>query len=193
MNERALKGKEAEFTRRLERELSTNLSEYYVTRGESLIYKFYIDAQGQLQPENMQQPKRGQLAFQTDLMIKKKLKVVTLEGIPLVVIEVKFGSFSTHDVLTYSAKATRHKEIYPYMRYGLVVGERRKIDRKFFTHNSGFDFALAIDKTDDLSEVTETVKQQAQAAERMLTVFQGREVKKYVTNIELTLNPSRPS
>lgn len=202
MSERVLKGKEAEFTRRLEKELGTNLCEYYVTRGESLIYKFYVDAEGQLQPkkfvdaqgqlepEKFKTPKRGQLAFQTDLMIKRKLRVVyPLTGIPLVVIEVKFGSFTTHDILTYSAKATRHKEIYPYLRYGLVVGEARKIDKRFFTHNSGFDFALAIEKTENLSEVTEIVKQQLQAAEQMLKVFQGKEVKRYITNIELRLNP----
>ena len=31
--------------------------------------------------------------------------------------EFKQG-LSTHDVLTYSAKATRHKQVYPYLRYG---------------------------------------------------------------------------
>jgi hypothetical protein len=39
-------------------------------------------------------------------MIKKSLSVASLEGIPLVVIEVKFGLFTPHDILTYSAKAT---------------------------------------------------------------------------------------
>jgi hypothetical protein len=101
---------------------------------------------------------------------------------------LKFGHFTTHDILTYSAKTTRHKEIYPYLRYGLVVGGVKKIDRWFFTHNSGFDFAVAIEKPESLSEVTEIIKQQLQAAELMLKVFQGNEVKRYVTKIELTLN-----
>jgi len=42
--------------------------------------------------------------------------------LPFVVIETKYGSFSTHDVLIYSTKALKHKEIYPYIRYGFVVG-----------------------------------------------------------------------
>jgi len=206
MSEKILRGKEAEFTLRLEKELSTNLSEYYVTRGESLIYKFYVDSEGQLQPkkfvdalvqgqlepEKFKTPKRGQLAFQTDLMIKRKLRLMfPLTGIPLVVIEVKFGSFTTHDILTYSAKAMRHKEIYPYLRYGLIVGEARKIDNRFFTHNTGFDFAVAIEKSESLSEVTDIIKRQCQAAERMLMVLQKRiAVKRYITNNELTPNSS---
>jgi len=180
------KTKEKQFTALMKAELEKNLADYFVTSGESLIYKFFIDAEGQLQPKNFQEPKRGQLAFQTDLMIKKKLKIVTLEGIPLVVIEVKFGRFTTHDILTYSAKAMRHKEIYPYLRYGLVVGEVKKIQHRFFTHNSGFDFAIAVEKLENMSEVTEIIKQQLQAAELMLTVFKGKEVKRYVTNIELS-------
>lgn len=99
---------------------------------------------------------------------------------------MKFGGFSTHDVLTYSAKATKHKEIYPYLRYGLVIGKKEKIDRKFFTHNSGFDFAVAIENPDNLSEVTDIAKQQLQDSERLLGVFQGKQVKRYVTNVELT-------
>ena len=119
-------------------------------------------------------------------MIKKKLSLVTLTGIPLVVIEVKFGRPTTHGILTYSAKATKHKEIYPYLRYGLVIGEVKKIAKRFFTHNSGFDFAVAVEKPESLSAVTEIIEQQLQASERLLSVFQGKQVKRYATNIELT-------
>lgn len=105
---------------------------------------------------------------------------------PLVVIETKFGGFSTHDVLTYSTKAIKHKEVYPYIRYGLVVGGRNKIDRKFFTHNSGFDFAVALgNMEDDLKELVEIIEKQLEAAELMLGVLKNKEVRKYVTNIEL--------
>ena len=50
---------------------------------------------------------------------------------------------STHDVLTYSAKATRHKQVYPYLRYGFVIGKAKVLPGRFFTHNSGMDFAVA--------------------------------------------------
>jgi hypothetical protein len=66
---------EKQLTGLMKAELQKNLPSYFVTSGESLIYKFFVDAQGQVQPKTVQEPKRGQLAFQTDLMIKKKLSV----------------------------------------------------------------------------------------------------------------------
>ena len=53
-------------------------------------------------------------------MIKKVNAQNNKKSIPLVVMKIKFGRFKTHDVLTYSAKALKHKEIYPCLRYGLV-------------------------------------------------------------------------
>jgi hypothetical protein len=171
---------EAEFIGHMKKELETNFPEYHVTSGECLVYRFLMDAQGQVQPKTPLEPKRGQLAFQTDLMIKK-----TNPEIPLVVVEVKFGRFTTHDVLTYSAKATKHKEIYPYLRYGLVVGGVKKIQHRFFTHNSGFDFAVAIEKRENLPEIIKVIKQQLRAAELLLSVLQGKEVKGYTSPVEL--------
>jgi len=71
-----------------------------------------IDENLNFVPVSPQAPKRGILAFQTDLLIAKN-------SIPLAVIETKYGGFSTHDVLVYSVKAQKHKETYPYLRYGL--------------------------------------------------------------------------
>jgi len=50
---------------------------------------------------------------------------------------------STHDILTYSAKARKHKQVYPYLRYGLVASRERFVAGKFFTHNEALDFYLA--------------------------------------------------
>jgi hypothetical protein len=46
-------------------------------------------------------------------------------------------------VLTYSTKARRHKQVYPYLRYGLVVGNIEEIPWRFFAHNEGLDFCVA--------------------------------------------------
>ena len=63
-------------------------------------------------------------------------------ALPRVVIEFKTG-LTTHDILTYSTKARRHKQIYPYLRYGLLASRERCITGKFFTHNEALDFCLA--------------------------------------------------
>jgi len=51
--------------------------------------------------------------------------------VPLVVIELKATSFSSHDVVLYSAKAAKHKSIYPYLRYGFVVVGLEALGRRF--------------------------------------------------------------
>ena len=69
-------------------------------------------------------------------------------------LEFKPG-LTTHDVLIYSTKARKHKQIYPYLRYGLVIGNEEKVPGKFFTHNEGLDFCVAAAsfKTNRLHEV----------------------------------------
>jgi len=169
---------EKQFRKRLHGFLETELPDYVVTIGSNLLYKLIIDANGELQPSSFSKPKRGNLAFQTDILISNN-------DVPLVVIETKFGGFTTHDVLTYSLKAIKHKEVYPYLRYGLVVGGKSKINKRFFIHNSGFDFAIAIDEGDDLSELLTIIRKQIEAAELMSDVLRDREVRKYVTSIEV--------
>jgi hypothetical protein len=63
--------------------------------------------------------------------------------IPRVVLEFK-ARITTHDVLTYSAKARKHKQVYPYLRYGLVVSDEAVVPGRVFTHNEALDFCAAI-------------------------------------------------
>jgi len=136
---------ETEFKRKLKEKLEKRLqNDYTLKENENLIYKIIVDKNFGYKPIDPKNPKRGDFAFQADLVIVKRES-----NLPLVVIETKYGGFSTHDVLTYSTKALKHKEIYPYIRYGLVVVEKDKIDNKFFIHNVGFDFAVAIEKIDE--------------------------------------------
>lgn len=104
-----------------------------------LLYQITVDNRLSISV-NPRDPKRGQSAFQTDLCIFEEVE----EGItiPRVVVEFK-PDFSTHDILIYSAKARKHKHVYPYLRYGLVMGDLSTIPGRFFTHNEGLDFAVA--------------------------------------------------
>jgi len=158
---------ETQFTEILEKFLKKELKGYGVKRNENLIYKVIVDENMQFNPKNPKKPKRGNLSFQTDLMIKKN-------DLPLVVIETKFGGFSTHDVLTYSTKALKHKEVYPYLRYGFVVGGVKIIQNRFFTHNVGFDFALAINNISNLKSLIHIVKQQIKNSEKLLEILKEK-------------------
>ena len=154
--------------RRLIKELP---SRYAVGENENLLYKLMIDGDGEFKPKDPKEPKRGQLAFQTDLLIKKG-------GLPLVVIETKIEGFTPHDVLTYSAKALKHKEVYPYLRYGLVVGDAEIIQNKFFVHNVGFDFALAIENTINLQTFISLAREQIRSSETLLKILRDKNTTK---------------
>jgi len=64
-------------------------------------------------------------------------------SLPKVVFEFK-SNITTHDVITYSNKARRHKQIYPYLRYSLISYNLSTISKRFFIHNEGLDFYLTI-------------------------------------------------
>lgn len=40
-------------------------------------------------------------------------------------------------------KARKHKQVYPYLRYGIIIAERKTIPGRFFTHNDSLDFCVA--------------------------------------------------
>jgi hypothetical protein len=53
-------------------------------------------------------------------------------------------NISTHDVLTYNAKATKHKQVYPYLRYGIVASGTTAVPGRLFTHNESLDFCATV-------------------------------------------------
>lgn len=175
---------EKEFGNVLASALRKGLSGCEVSTKESLIYRVIIDEKGKFFPKSAEKPVRGQLAFETDLLVKKG-------GLPLVVCELKHkkrGGFSTHDILTYSTKAKRHKEIYPYLRYGFIAGNTRKLSNKFFTHNTAFDFALAIENfnKEGEAEFVCLIKEQVSYGEELLNILQNKHTARlYKTSLEI--------
>ncbi|MBW7974498.1 hypothetical protein [Bradyrhizobium sp. BR 10289] len=155
---------EADIAVRISEALATRLSNFTVETGKSLLYKIEVNAQGKLSHTAEASPARGQYAFQTDILI-------SLQAAPLVVIELKVGSFSSHDVILYSAKAARHKSIYPYLRYGFAVMTPSGLGRRFVTHNEAFDFAIAAPDLETIvADLAPTVKRQAAYAERLIAL-----------------------
>ena len=111
-----------------------------IERHKSLLYRVTVNNRLKMTVDP-HDPKRGYSAFQTDLCVFETVGSKSVK-IPRVVMEFK-QRLSTHDVLTYSAKAICHKQVYPYLRYGFVIGTAEFLPGRFFTHNSGMDFAVA--------------------------------------------------
>lgn len=155
--------------------------DYQVHQGASLLYRIEIDSSGRTSNDGQDAPRRGQYAFQTDIL-------VTRAKTPLVVVELKAGSFSSHDVITYSWKAQRHKQVYPYLRYGFAVIGVEALGRRFLTHNEGFDFAAAIpDNAGIAIQLVPIVQRQIRSAERIIELTRHSRIKlrRYEQNVEI--------
>ena len=66
--------------------------------------------------------------FNVDLFIGERTKDNHI--IPRIVIEAKYKDINTHDPITYSHKAELHKNLYPGLRYGLMVGNYLETHKK---------------------------------------------------------------
>lgn len=139
---------------------------FHIKRGASLLYEVTVDNMLTVKVEP-KRPVRGDSAFQTDLCIfEKKSEEVS---IPRVVLEFK-TRITTHDILTYSAKARKHKQVYPYLRYGLIASDMAAVPRRFFVHNESLDFCAAISthRIGDLPQFFEILSQSEVEASRKL-------------------------
>ncbi len=78
--------------------------------------------------------------YETDIMISEILSEE--EWIPRVIIECKLNSVTTHDAITYSKKASTHKNVHPYLRYGILMGHRKHypLPGRLIRHGANFDF-----------------------------------------------------
>ena len=87
--------------------------------------------------------KHDKISYETDLLVVENIASDTWK--PRVVIETKFAKVSTHDAITYSEKAFTHKRVHPYLRYGILLGNRKHypLPGRLFRHGLYFDFMLS--------------------------------------------------
>ena len=80
--------------------------------------------------------------FETDMVVYEK---VDEKIIPRVIVESKVGSVTTHDAITYSHKAMYHKNVIPFVRYGIMLGARETypLPGRLFRHGTNFDFLFS--------------------------------------------------
>jgi hypothetical protein len=84
-------------------------------------------------------PEMHQAEYQTDILLYDTTKGG--DWVPRVVIECKQG-IHTHDALIYSTKATTHKQVHPYLRYGLLICYETALPGRVIRHGAFFDFMM---------------------------------------------------
>lgn len=78
--------------------------------------------------------------YETDILIADAIDEELWT--PRIIIEGKCGRISTHDAITYSHKAFTHRQVHPYLRYGILLGNRGvyPLPGRLFRHGTEFDF-----------------------------------------------------
>lgn len=159
--------------------------QYEVRRSAPLLYQINIDNKLEIQVD-VKKLVRGKSSFETDLCVFEKKSAEV--SIPRVVLEFK-TKITTHDVLTYSAKALKHKRIYPYLRYGMVASQELSIPGRLFTHNEALDFFVAVKDmkeeifTNFFTELLKAEIKTSQDLERI--VYDKKQVRLFRTEVVL--------
>lgn len=116
------------------------------------------------------------MAYETDLLITENIEDET--WIPRVIVEAKFGgSITTHDAITYSHKAFTHRQVHPYLRYGILIGERKHypLPGRLFRHGTQFDFMLSwVGSTaseKEMSDFVDVITKEVQASKIMQEII----------------------
>jgi hypothetical protein len=91
------------------------------------------------------EPETEAIEFATDFIV---LEDTDGNWKPRVVVEAKVGSVTTHDAITYSHKAANHKSVFPYLRYGIMLGSRGHypLPGRLYRHGTQFDFMISFKK-----------------------------------------------
>jgi len=123
-------------------------------------------------------PITASYGYQTDLLIAEQL-AGSKDWVPRVVVEFKLGKVSTHDALTYSAKAATHKNVHPYLRYGIVVGRYDDaVPRRMLRHGLQFDFMLTLASekltSQDRNRLVRLLRNEVEASRTLSMLLSGK-------------------
>jgi len=80
---------------------------------------------------------------------------------------------TTHDAITYSRKAEMHKNVIPFLRYGIMLGNRKTypLPGRLYRHGDQFDFMFSFVGTEpeehEWSAFVETVQREVRYSETL--------------------------
>lgn len=127
----------------------------------------------------------SETSFETDMVVYEKLNN---KIIPRVIVEAKVGTVSTHDAITYSHKAMYHKNVIPFVRYGIMLGARETypLPGRLFRHGTNFDFLFSfvdyLPSDKEINAFVEMIKKEitySRQFEEILSNSRSRNRKRY--------------
>jgi hypothetical protein len=169
----------SELKARLEPELarfSTDDETIRVSTEKYLYYAREMMAYGPMAPNPENNQYRVDLLIYGDCVYGK---------IPRVAIECKLETINPHDGIAYNEKARRHKGIYPYLRYGVVIAKwgARALPARLVRDGRDLEFAFLVHgmeiSVEEWSDLVEILGQEIVASRQLHTFFaQNRKTNK---------------
>jgi hypothetical protein len=154
-------------------------AKYVVETKRSLLYAVSFGDDGTLQlGQNREgEPTRGGgTGFEQDLLVFERVTSGDTAVVPRVSVELKFGGISTHDGIVYSEKARRIRQIYPYVRYGLILGGIDTIPGRTLRLGTEFDFIVAVPariQSASLTRLAKLLRSEIRLSRRLTSVLKG--------------------
>ena len=172
---------ENEFSTQLLAQLEHRLKPHRVAQKMSLLYDLSFDNTGRVamgvDPDSGE-PIRGRgKGFEQDLLVYDEVNDSHTSVVPRIVVELKFGNVTTHDVIVYSEKADRIRRVYPYVRYGFVLGGLKNIPGRVLRLGQRFDFVASLSAEPNESELERFVllmQQEAKASIELCDLLFGK-------------------
>lgn len=186
---------EDQFTDDLVQRLDLRIPGCQIKTRQNLLYDLSIDEHGVVElavDKDTRAPLHGGgKGFQQDILIYENVQSGDTSVVPRVVIEVKFRKVNTHDPIIYSEKARRIRSVYPYVRYGFLLGAMPRIPGRVLRLGQAFDFIFSISHpfTDAALELARALLSEEVASSRELSTISSGKHK--VTCFRRTINIQR--
>lgn len=184
---------EQDFTDELIREVEPSIVDARIKSGMSVLYEMPIDDDGKVHmgvDQDSGEAIRGKgTGFEQDILVFEEKSEGQTTVVPRVIAEVKYDAVTTHDAIVYSYKAECIKRIYPFVRFGMVIGAFKSIPGRVLRLGKHFDFVVAIQYPLVPSQITElrTLLNQELAASRALGAMLNGRAKPRIVHRLLTM------
>lgn len=119
-------------------------------------------------------------SYETDLLITETFS--DLSWSPRVLIETKLKTITTHDAICYGQKALTHKNIHPYLRYGILIGDfDDSLPARLIVHGGLFDFMMVWQKSNpdarETEQIINIIRSEIEASRQLETFIRTRRTK----------------
>jgi hypothetical protein len=117
-------------------------------------------------------PRGKSIKYETDLLILESSDADD-SWKPRLIVECKVNSITTHDAITYSQKAATHKFVHPYLRYGVILGNRRNLPLpgRLYRHGMFFDFMMSFESFQptegEMTRLKKVIKEEIKASKNL--------------------------